>query len=171
MQDASGKCSQVQLCANRKAMNTSAHTLSSLAQLCIQEDIHTRLFRRAVLDDVMSQNEHTTMIMSIWVTASYQTLFFYCRDQVQDKGVQIKTCLSTAKELQNGLIDTQGFQQSVSTLEKDFSALVLQSEHWNDSIAQALVSVKGFEDEIRAIENRCIEGAVIWLFTMPFSKR
>ena len=89
--DASGKCSQVQLCANRKAMSTSAHRLSysdklthvqvvitcrySLAQLCIQEDIHTRLFRRSVLDDIMSQNEQTTMIMSIWVTASYQTLF------------------------------------------------------------------------------------------------
>jgi hypothetical protein len=62
--------------------------------------------------------------------------------------------LSTARDLQKGLIDTQGFQESVSNLEKEFSALVVQTDSWNDSIGEALVNVKCFEDEIRSIENR-----------------
>ena len=32
----------------------------SIAPICTQEDTHARLFRRAVFDDVMSQNELTT---------------------------------------------------------------------------------------------------------------
>ncbi len=80
--------------------------------------------------------------------------FIWSRDHVEDRGNQVKSSLSTAKELQNGLIDTQGFQVSVSSLERDFSALVIQTEDWNNSIVRALVDVKGFEDEIQAIENR-----------------
>ena len=35
----------------------------SVAQMCNWEDTHARLFTRAVLDDVMSQNELTTIRM------------------------------------------------------------------------------------------------------------
>ena len=34
----------------------------SVAQMCTREDTHTCLFTRAVLDEVMSQNEPTTIV-------------------------------------------------------------------------------------------------------------
>ena len=35
----------------------------SIAQMCTWEDIHPHLFKRVILDDVMSQNELTIMFM------------------------------------------------------------------------------------------------------------
>ena len=35
------------------------------AQLCTWEDIHARLFTLTVLDDVMSQSEHTTIFVIV----------------------------------------------------------------------------------------------------------
>lgn len=64
--------------------------------------------------------------------------------------------MSTAKDLQKGLIDTQGFQENVSALEKEFTSLVAQTERWNDDIASAIVSVKAFEDDVKLIETRLV---------------
>ena len=80
--------------------------------------------------------------------------FFQWRDHVEDRGKQINSSISTAKDLQKGLIDTQGIQEHVTSLEKEFSALVVQTEHWNDEIADAIVNVKAFEDEMKSIETR-----------------
>ena len=68
--------------------------------------------------------------------------------------LKIAESRSTAKDLQKGLIDTQGIQEHVTSLEKEFSALVVQTEHWNDEIADAIVNVKAFEDEMKSIETR-----------------
>ena len=35
----------------------------SVAQMCTLEDTHARLFSRAILDDIMSQNEPTTKLL------------------------------------------------------------------------------------------------------------
>lgn len=90
--------------------------------------------------------------------------------------MQINNSLETARELQAGLIDTQGFQvlifedlpinslcranfnaykflqETASNLKRDFSALVLQAENWDSNITEALVPIKSFEDELKKIE-------------------